>query len=83
MPKLPSYRKQSIDLQSSATAIISANLVLVLGMTHNCTNTHCVKSVLIRSYSSPYLPTFGLNTEKCSGNTDQNKSKYGRFLRSE
>ena len=26
---------------------------------------HCVKSVLIRSYSGPYFPAFGLNTEKC------------------
>ena len=26
-------------------------------------NLHCVKSVLIRSFSGPYFPTFGLNTE--------------------
>ena len=25
---------------------------------------HCVKSVRIQSYSGPYFPTFGLNTEK-------------------
>ena len=25
---------------------------------------HCVKSVRIRSYSGPYFPTFGLNTER-------------------
>ena len=25
---------------------------------------HCVKSVHIRSYSGPYFPTFGLNTER-------------------
>ena len=37
---------------------------------------HCVKSVRIRSYSSPYFPAFGLNT-------DQNNSKYGHFLRSD
>ena len=36
---------------------------------------HCVKSVLIRSYSSPYFPAFGLNT-------DQNNSEYGHSLRS-
>ena len=24
---------------------------------------HCVKSVRIRSFSGPYFPTFGLNTE--------------------
>ena len=26
--------------------------------------SHCVKSVHIRSYSSPYFPAFGLNTER-------------------
>ena len=36
---------------------------------------HCVKSVRIWSYSSPYFSAFGLNT-------DQNNSEYGHFLRS-
>ena len=27
---------------------------------------HCVKSVRIRSYSGPYFPAFGLNTERYS-----------------
>ena len=27
---------------------------------------HCVKSVRIRSYSGPYFPKFGLNTERCT-----------------
>ena len=26
---------------------------------------HCLKSVRIRSYSGPYFPVFGLNTERC------------------
>ena len=26
--------------------------------------SHCVKSVRIRSYSGPYFPAFGLNTER-------------------
>ena len=43
---------------------------------------HCVKSVRIRSFSGPYFPAFGLNTERKSispysvgmrENTDQNK----------
>ena len=34
---------------------------------------HCVKSARIRSYSGPYFPALGLNT-------DQNKSEYGHFL---
>ena len=29
-----------------------------------CKIEHCVKSVLIRSYSGPYFPTFGLNTAR-------------------
>ena len=30
----------------------------------NCYILHCVKSVRIRSYSCPYFPAFGLNTER-------------------
>ena len=47
---------------------------------------HCEKSVRIRSYSGPYFPAFGLNTERYSysvrmrENTDQNTSEYGHFL---
>ena len=41
----------------------------------NLHEAHCVKSVRIRSYSSPYFPAFGLNT-------DQNNSEYGHFLHS-
>ena len=37
---------------------------------------HSVKSVRIRSYSGPYFPAFGLNT-------DRNNSKYGHFSRSD
>ena len=39
-------------------------------------SSHCVKSVRIRSYSGPFFPTFGLNT-------DQINSEYGHFSRSE
>ena len=35
----------------------------------------CTKSARIPSYSGPYFPAFGLNT-------DQNNSEYGHFLRS-
>ena len=38
--------------------------------------THCVKSVRIGSYSGPYFPAFGLNT-------DQDNSEYRHFLRSD
>ena len=34
-------------------------------LVHMVTN-HCVKSVRIWSYSGPYFPAFGLNTERCS-----------------
>ena len=47
---------------------------------------HSVKSVRIRSYSGPYFPAFGRNTERyfvrMRENTDQNNSEYGHFLRS-
>ena len=33
---------------------------------------HCVKSVPIRSFSGPYFPAFGPNT-------DQKNSEYGKF----
>ena len=54
-----------------------------------CIYLHCVKSVRIRSYSGPYFPAFGLNSPYLSGfspnagNTDQNNSEYGHFLRSD
>ena len=51
---------------------------------------HCVKSARIRSYSGPYFPAFGQNTERYSvslriqskmrESTDQNNSEYGHFL---
>ena len=37
---------------------------------------HCVKSVRIRSFSGLHFPAFGLST-------DQKKSKYGHFSRSD
>ena len=36
---------------------------------------HCMKSVLIRSYSGPY-------SARMRQNMDQNNSEYGHFLRS-
>ena len=47
---------------------------------------HCVKSVRSRSFSGPYFPAFGLNTGKSIRmweNTDEKKSEYGHFSRSE
>ena len=55
---------------------------------------YCVKSVRIRSFSGPYFPAFGLNTERYSvlcispysvrmrENTEQKNSEYGHFSRS-
>ena len=50
-------------------------------------NTHennCVKRVRILSFSGPYFPTFGLNTEKYGvrmrENTDQKNSEHAHFL---
>ena len=54
---------------------------------------HCVKTVRIRSYSGPYFPAFGLNTDRsglslriqseCSKNKDQVNFEYGHFSCSE
>ena len=48
---------------------------------------HCVKSVLIQSFSGPYFPAFHPNTEnsysvRMRENTDQKNSEYGHFSRS-
>ena len=37
---------------------------------------HCVRSIHIRSYSGPYFPAFGLNTEYLSV-FSPNAEKYG------
>ena len=34
-----------------------------IGIYKNQQNFHCVKSIRIRSYSGPYFPAFGLNTD--------------------
>ena len=39
-------------------------------------NIHCVNSVRLRSYSLPYYPAFGLNT-------DQKNPEYGHLSRSD
>ena len=54
-------------------------------------NSHCVKSVRIRSYSCQYFPAFGLYMGRDTAylsvfspnaeNTDQNNSEYWHFLR--
>ena len=31
---------------------------------NDVSNLHCVKTVRVRSYSGPYIPAFGLNTER-------------------
>ena len=41
---------------------------------------HCVKSVRILSYSGPYFPAFGLNTEKYSVSLHI-QSECGKVLR--
>ena len=48
----------------------------------NKNNEHCVKVVQIRSFSGPYFPAFGLNTEIYGVNRDQKNSVFGHFSRS-
>ena len=52
--------------------------------------THCVKSVLLRSFCGPYFPAFRLSTERYISpylvrmrkKEDQKNSEYGHLLRS-
>ena len=47
-------------------------------------DSHCVRSVRIRSYSGSYFPAFGLNTEysvRMQEHKDQNNSEYGLFTK--
>ena len=59
----------------------------------NSNYIHCVKSVQIRSFSGPYFPAFGLNTERyslslhiqseCGKIRTTKNSIFGRFSRSD
>ena len=40
---------------------------------------HCIKSVHIWSYSGPYFPAFGLNTERYGVSYDENTLKSLRI----
>ena len=45
-----------------------------------------MKSICVRSFSRPYFPAFGQNTERygeISENADQKNSEYGHFSQSE
>ena len=38
--------------------------VIIQGVQKETSDLHCVESIRIRSFSGPYFPTFGLNTER-------------------
>ena len=57
------FRKEN-DIQDLGAIMLLKYLYL--------SSSHCVKSVHIRSFSGPYFPAFGLNT-------DQKNSEYGHF----
>ena len=81
-------------METVTSYVVNRSLANILTLRSNSTkgrkvsNPHCVKSVRIRSYSSPYFPSFGLNTERSVSphsvrmqrNTDQNNSEYGHYL---
>ena len=52
------------------------NQALNYALDRSTAKKHCVKSVGIRSFSGPYFPAFGLNT-------NQKNSECGHFLPSE
>ena len=57
-------------METVTSYVVNRSLANILTLRSNSTkgrkvsNPHCVKSVRIRSYSSPYFPSFGLNTER-------------------
>ena len=66
-------------LQNTTGPLLLIIAVLVMkgelaSETVNYNTKHCVKSVQIRSFSGPYFPAFGLNTE-------QKNSVFGHFSR--
>ena len=64
-------------------------LILAVNTEMEFHQIHCVQSVRIRSYSGPYFPAFGQNTERypysvrMRENTNQNNSEYGHILRND
>ena len=60
-------------LRFKHSATLKKNYKKCNNINHIFPNYHCVKRVRIRSYSGPYFPVFGLNT-------DQNNPKYEYFL---
>ena len=90
MIKLPHYCKSEHILKTQQQLIVtSLRKSKLTCLKYNV--IHCIKSVRIRSYSGPYFPAFGLNSDirsisPYSGrmweNTDQNNSEYGHFSRS-
>ena len=79
-----SCRHQTADSQDSSTNSflykLYSNFSVTLAQNRltlvNRTNNHCVKSVSIWRFSSPYFPMFGLNTERYSA-FSSNAGKYG------
>ena len=47
-------------------------------ITNNSRASHCLKSVRIWSFSSPYFPAFTLNTERCSLSL-RTQSNFGKI----
>ena len=65
-----------IPVQRSRT--ISGLLVIVSLYLKNSDDFHCVKSGRIGSFSGPYFPAFGLNTERY-GVSLRIQSKFGKI----
>ena len=90
------FVSETVVLQNTTRKWLLTAVMFVVAkylfLTEKKTN-HSVKSVRIQSYSGPYFPAFGLNTERYGvslcipsehgKNADQNNSKYGPFSRRE
>ena len=53
------------------------NLFTTVNRGNNKFYSHCVKSVRIQNFSSPYFPAFGLNTERYLSVFNPNAETYG------
>ena len=74
------YLKNEKSFRSEIKSISRSNLKSTCDLQSQIVHMkihHCVKSVRIRSYSDPYFPSFGLNTERYSVYLSPNAEKYG------
>ena len=69
------YYLNTLFTERNSSWLIYESIKKLEVKTSRVSNLHCVKSVRIQSYSGPYFPAFGLNTEYLSVSSP-NAGKY-------